>query len=326
MPELTLPSPELRRQQPRGGGFGGEQLCPLDHLDRLPMRQLKGLRHEVFGLLSGRHDVLNQLDLDDIEPMPHAGEEFETGHGVHAPHSRYEHVFAQLRLQDFRNVFVPAPMRPYDAAVVPARRVRLALPTDVESGGRMLARAFNDDPMVTWMLHGTAHHQHHPNDTDGRSLAGFFRPSLEIGRGRGHTYVTEFDGHLHGVAVWAPPDATVFDERTGALLGAAMMEHLGPSPVERISTLGALCRERRPNGVPHFYLFLVGVDPRGAGWGAPLLAPVLDRCDLDGLGAYLESSNARNHAFYRRLGFDIVWQARPADDGPLMTGMWRDPE
>lgn len=209
--------------------------------------------------------------------------------------------------------------------VSPARRIRLALPSDVAPGSRVLAQAFADDPMVTWMLHGADPQYGQYEHADGRSVAGFFLPSLDIGRGRGHSYVAESDGNLHGVAVWAPPGTSVFDEQTGVLLGAAMLEHLGPPAVERITALGNLCREHHPDDMPHFYLFLIGVEPRGQGWGAPLMTPVLQRCDLDGLGAYLESSNARNHEFYRRHGFDVVWQARPTDDGPVMTGMWRDP-
>jgi hypothetical protein len=52
------------------------------------------------------------------------------------------------------------------------------------------------------------------------------------------------------------------------------------------------------------------------------MEPVLQRCDLDGLPAALESSNPRNVSFYRRLGFEVVWEAAP-DGGPPLQGMWR---
>ena len=50
---------------------------------------------------------------------------------------------------------------------------------------------------------------------------------------------------------------------------------------------------------------MLGVVPaaQGTGTGGPLLQPVLDRCDAEGLPAYLESSNPRNWSFYARHGF-----------------------
>jgi ribosomal protein S18 acetylase RimI-like enzyme len=63
---------------------------------------------------------------------------------------------------------------------------------------------------------------------------------------------------------------------------------------------------------------------RSGGVGARLVAPLLERLDADGIGAYLESSNPRNLSFYERLGFTELWTDTPAG-GPPMTGMWRDP-
>jgi ribosomal protein S18 acetylase RimI-like enzyme len=59
--------------------------------------------------------------------------------------------------------------------------------------------------------------------------------------------------------------------------------------------------------------------------GGRVLQPVLERCDDEGLPAYLESSNPRNWSFYERHGF------RPLDELPMPSGaptvlaMRRDP-
>jgi RimJ/RimL family protein N-acetyltransferase len=55
-----------------------------------------------------------------------------------------------------------------------------------------------------------------------------------------------------------------------------------------------------------------------------VLQPVLSICDTDGSPAYLESSNAANMAFYRRLGFVPTGEIT-LPDGPSLYPMWRDP-
>jgi len=78
---------------------------------------------------------------------------------------------------------------------------------------------------------------------------------------------------------------------------------------------------------PHWYLQAVGSVPeaQGRGLGARVLEPLLTTCDTEGLPAYLESSNPRNLAFYRRLGFEITGEITSPDDEVSLTQMWREP-
>ena len=52
---------------------------------------------------------------------------------------------------------------------------------------------------------------------------------------------------------------------------------------------------------PHWYLPLIAADPNwiGQGLGALLMKHALRRCDVEGVAAYLESSNPRNISFYQ---------------------------
>jgi ribosomal protein S18 acetylase RimI-like enzyme len=77
----------------------------------------------------------------------------------------------------------------------------------------------------------------------------------------------------------------------------------------------------------HWYLAMLGTEPaqQGRGVGSAVLEPVLERADLDGVGAYLESSNPVNLAFYERHSFRPTGTLDPGGCPPLTT-MWRDPQ
>ena len=52
---------------------------------------------------------------------------------------------------------------------------------------------------------------------------------------------------------------------------------------------------------------------------------VLDRCDEEGVPAYLESSNPRNIPFYARHGFESTGEIVVGKGAPTVTAMWRNP-
>jgi GNAT superfamily N-acetyltransferase len=76
----------------------------------------------------------------------------------------------------------------------------------------------------------------------------------------------------------------------------------------------------------HYYIRYIGVAPpfQGQGHGAELLRPTLDRCDEDGVPAYLEASTERSARFYARLGFEHLGELR-VPDGPPFWPMRRPP-
>ena len=52
---------------------------------------------------------------------------------------------------------------------------------------------------------------------------------------------------------------------------------------------------------------------------------MLDRCDAEGLPAYLESSNPQNTLLHARHGFSQTGEIVLGDGAPTVTAMWRDP-
>ena len=146
-------------------------------------------------------------------------------------------------------------------------------------------------------------------------------------RVRGHTYLLP-DGEqpIGAACIWGPPDIELMSADERAAGPPTVANRYGDEGRERMRAFGALMREHHPTD-PHFYLWILGVDPdlQGHGLGARLLAPTLAHCDVTGLPAYLESSNPRNVPFYGRLGFEVKAELRP-DGGPLITTMWREPQ
>jgi GNAT superfamily N-acetyltransferase len=98
----------------------------------------------------------------------------------------------------------------------------------------------------------------------------------------------------------------------------------GPA-LPRILRVLAFVEARHPHE-PHYYLQFIGVEPKrqGNGTGSALLRPVLERCDREGLPAYLEASNERSRALYARHGFELVEEARLPGGGPPIWRMWRE--
>jgi GNAT superfamily N-acetyltransferase len=191
--------------------------------------------------------------------------------------------------------------------------VRHATRADRPPLAETLARAFGDDPVMSWFF---------PDDErrseDNRR---FFRMRLRQLLPHGETYTA--DGHV-GAALWAAPDRW----RVGRFEEARMTIALLPALGRRVGPVlrGVEAIERAHPTAPHYYLAALGTDPaaQGRGVGSALMGPTLDACDRDDVPAYLESSKERNIDFYARHGFRVIAELR-LPDGPCVWPMWRDP-
>lgn len=142
----------------------------------------------------------------------------------------------------------------------------------------------------------------------------------------GSLYVGHDAWHIDdvaGVALW---DAPGHRRSIGALV--LVLPRLGWLIGRRTAAALAMFvqMERRRPSEPHAYLAALGVDPsrQGRGLGPRLLAPMLERCDRDGRLAWLESANAKNHSFYRRLGFELA-DTHVVANGPTISFFARRP-
>jgi len=194
-------------------------------------------------------------------------------------------------------------------------RVRPATAADAQALAGVLARAFHDDPAGRWFFPAGA--------TRARGLERMFGALiLPPAIAHGQTYTTE---GLGGAALWTPPGASERGGMLAQLRGLAAMARIWGRDVRRAMRGFALLDEMHPHE-PHHYLGILGVSPelQGRGIGSALMQPVLERCDRDGMPAYLEATTPRNRALYERHGFRVVLQARWPDGGPPLWPMWRD--
>jgi ribosomal protein S18 acetylase RimI-like enzyme len=186
---------------------------------------------------------------------------------------------------------------------------------DAPQIARTLARSFEDDPAARWFF---------PDDSDRLSRLERMFGELALPNTLPHeeTYTT---GELAGAALWIPPG----EADTGIVEQLRML----PKTVS-IWGLGALravrgfaFMESRHPGEPHYYLWILGVHPgrQGRGIGTALMRPVLERCDEEGVPAYLEATSSRNRDLYLRNGFEVVEEVRWPGDGPPLWLMWRKP-
>jgi GNAT superfamily N-acetyltransferase len=198
---------------------------------------------------------------------------------------------------------------------MPSNEVHHAVRADLDALEATLADAFHDDPMMAWI---------YPDpDTRPTHAQAFMRLGLEIGFPHGHVYSIAPDA---GAAVWAPPDVDLFDDAAVTNMFTMLGEQIGERSEEVGSGLLQVT-EHHPRDVPHFYLFILGTQRthQGKGLGSDLMREVLDRCDRQGLGAYLESSNVRNVPFYERHGFKVTADVAVSPECTIRP-MWRDPK
>jgi ribosomal protein S18 acetylase RimI-like enzyme len=129
-------------------------------------------------------------------------------------------------------------------------------------------------------------------------------------------------GH-EAAAVWIPPGGTELSSEQEARFEPLVTDIAGPE-AQRVFDAFALLENEHPHDEPHYYLSMLGTDPRhlGHGHGLGLLADNLTAIDAAGRPAYLEASNPANVALYERYGFEVVTTCA-IPGGPEVTTMWR---
>ncbi|MBB5790717.1 GNAT family N-acetyltransferase [Jiangella mangrovi] len=190
--------------------------------------------------------------------------------------------------------------------------VRQALRSDVGVVARVLAEAFDGDPMMRSIVPSNRHKD--------RLTSLFAFETLLSPHG---SWVDIVDGEIAGAALWGLPGAGQPGFWATLRHSPYLFRAFGRGLPKAMRAFRAI-EDAHPPAPPHWYLQTLGAAVPGRGVGGALLRDGLARVDAQGMPAYLESSAPENVKIYERFGF------RPTGEimlpgGPSLTAMWREP-
>ena len=184
---------------------------------------------------------------------------------------------------------------------------RAGAASDLPALSDALADAFVEDPIFGWLI---------PNDDSRRGrLRRFFELELRyVVLPKGQIWTS---AETNGASLELPPGAWRMPFTTQLAHGSAFTRVFGTRLPHALTLITLM--ENRHIREPHYYIAYVGVAPeaQGQGLGTRLLRPTLDRCEAEGLPAYLEATSERNRALYERVGFRVHGELRLGSSPPL---------
>jgi len=190
-------------------------------------------------------------------------------------------------------------------------------PLELPAAALTLARAFHDDPIFALLFGGSV-----PEPRARR----FFEI---MGKVQLHHELVFRTPAMEAVSIWAPPGEWKLPNSQIAKNSIGLMRVFGRRLFSNLEILSRM--EKAHPTEPHYYLEFIGTDPKhqGKGMGTQLMQPMIERCDAEGIGAYLESSKESNVGYYARFGFEvtevITHKPRLGEPGRQMWPMWRNP-
>jgi GNAT superfamily N-acetyltransferase len=184
---------------------------------------------------------------------------------------------------------------------------RLGTAPELDRVSEVLAQAFEDDPVFSWLL---------PDESKRAwQLLRFFKLEVER-RVLPHGRVWMGD-RADGVSLELPSDWWQLSPRDQTFRTPVFIRIFGRR-LPQATALTVAMEKVHPTEA-HYYIPYVGVAPhaQGEGLGTALLARTIARCDKEGFPAYLEATSERNAALYSRLGFQHLRRFTVGNSPPI---------
>ena len=192
--------------------------------------------------------------------------------------------------------------------------------SDPRTTANILTKAFLFDPFFSWLFPGKSH----------ESNLHQWWYFLTRHASKSPEWALSVDEDNSTSSIWTKPilDLNESDnsDDDGQDAFVNLMHELVGDRISQVLEAFAEVNANHPSQ-PHWYLQAVGTVPemQGKGRAAKLLQPILEICDKEETGAYLESTNPRNLSFYYRLGFETQKELSLDGGKAALTCMWRDP-
>lgn len=195
----------------------------------------------------------------------------------------------------------------------PRIAVRAAERSDADKIGRVLAAAFQADPMMRHLV---------PESRRFARLTALFAFEADT---TPSPWVAVDGNQVAGAALWSPPGSSSAAGTFDMLRNVPRITRAFGTHLRHAMRSFRVIEDAHPKSPPHWYLQTIGAAQPGHGVGGALLRDGLARVDETRQPAYLESSVPSNVDIYRRYGFRVIGEIALPDHGPSLTAMWRDP-
>jgi len=193
------------------------------------------------------------------------------------------------------------------SAVIIDQPTRLGTPREADRLSQVLADAFLEDPIFSWLL---------PDESKRREqLPRFFKLEIER-RALPHGRIWTGD-RAEGVLLELPSDFWQLSPRDQTFRTPAFLRIFGRR-LPQVTALTVAMDKVHP-AEAHYYIPYVGVvrGAQGEGLGTALLRRTIARCDKEGFPAYLEATSKRNAALFQRLGFQHLRNFTVGNSPPI---------
>lgn len=193
-----------------------------------------------------------------------------------------------------------------------APAIREAGDSDKKCVSEMLARAFADDPAISFIFPDPAERA--------RRASRLFALLFESDGPHGIRLMT---GAGEAATLWRAPGQAHTSMWEILRVALPMLGAFGPA-IGRALRVSNAIDAHHPGG-RYWYLHIAGCDPvhQGKGLGGAAIRGGLDRIAGDGLPTYLETPLEKNVGLYRSMGFELTGEWHVPGGGPKFWSMLR---
>lgn len=176
----------------------------------------------------------------------------------------------------------------------------------------ILCQAFSEDEGLTWLVGSKALMQ--------AMTPLYFNLLLSDDNLRYDLAKNAKTGEIIGIGIWAPPSYKSSVNELAREKVEGLPEELLSKVLERMELLSKTVDVVKNEIVndKHWRCHFIGIHPsfQGKGLGSQLLNFTFSQNQLGAKSLYLETSQPQNVAFYKKNGFQLIFEFDVPDDGP----------